>query len=291
MSKKLITVFGATGQQGSSVVRALVKDGHYSVRGVTRDASKPEAKKIADLGVEIVAGDVTKKEDINRVLKGAYGAFLITNFWDPSTMGKEVEIGKNLVDASKENSLKFVVWADLPNAAKISHGKYKVAHFTDKAIVGEYLALSGIPHARVAPAAYLQNFGTFIQIKKNAEGIVQFPTATPPSHKFYQCDIEATGEAVVNILNNEHTYNGKFIPLCSEENSWDELVKQFEEVTGTKAVAFKAPGFNHEMQEMNDYFTDFGYFGPNPDFTLTKKVNPSARSFKEYVKAGKIPIS
>ena len=54
---KIITVFGATGQQGGSVVRTILNDPELSkefkIRGITRDVSKPEAQALAKQGVEI----------------------------------------------------------------------------------------------------------------------------------------------------------------------------------------------------------------------------------------------
>ncbi len=48
---KVIVVFGATGAQGGSVVRALVKDKrNFTVRAVTRNAESPKAKVLAELG-------------------------------------------------------------------------------------------------------------------------------------------------------------------------------------------------------------------------------------------------
>lgn len=56
---KLITVFGATGNQGGSVVRAILNDPalsrEFKVRGITRDVSKPAAQALAAKGVEVVA--------------------------------------------------------------------------------------------------------------------------------------------------------------------------------------------------------------------------------------------
>ena len=55
---KVIAVFGATGNQGGSVIRALLADPvlskEFKIRGVTRDASKPSAKALADKGVQVV---------------------------------------------------------------------------------------------------------------------------------------------------------------------------------------------------------------------------------------------
>ncbi len=48
MAKRLVVVFGATGNQGGSVARALYGDGGYKVRAVTRDPSSGKAKALAD---------------------------------------------------------------------------------------------------------------------------------------------------------------------------------------------------------------------------------------------------
>lgn len=54
---KLLTVFGATGNQGGSVIRAVLADPilskQFTLRGITRDASKPAAKDLVAKGVEI----------------------------------------------------------------------------------------------------------------------------------------------------------------------------------------------------------------------------------------------
>lgn len=54
---KLITVFGATGQQGGSVIRTIQQDAslsqEFKIRGITRDASKPVAQALVKQGVEV----------------------------------------------------------------------------------------------------------------------------------------------------------------------------------------------------------------------------------------------
>ena len=56
--KKVITIFGATGAQGGGIVSTFLSDPKlnqtWAVRGVTRDASKDSAKKLAERGVEVV---------------------------------------------------------------------------------------------------------------------------------------------------------------------------------------------------------------------------------------------
>lgn len=55
---KVLTVFGATGSQGGSVVRTFLEDpklnSEWTIRAVTRDLSSNKAKVLASQGVEVV---------------------------------------------------------------------------------------------------------------------------------------------------------------------------------------------------------------------------------------------
>jgi len=57
-SKKLLVVFGATGNQGGSIIRTVLDDPSLSsqlaIRGITRVPSKPAAKAFLDKGVTLV---------------------------------------------------------------------------------------------------------------------------------------------------------------------------------------------------------------------------------------------
>ncbi len=56
--KKIITIVGATGQQGGGVVEEILSNKEanklFKVRAVTRDKKKPSAKKLEERGCEVV---------------------------------------------------------------------------------------------------------------------------------------------------------------------------------------------------------------------------------------------
>jgi uncharacterized protein YbjT (DUF2867 family) len=79
-NKGVIAVFGATGQQGSGVVRALQASGEFKVRALTRD---PERH--GQLDEEVVKGDLDHPETLKAAFKGVY----MVSFWSP-TFGKQV---------------------------------------------------------------------------------------------------------------------------------------------------------------------------------------------------------
>jgi uncharacterized protein YbjT (DUF2867 family) len=66
---KLITVIGATGAQGGSVVAAALKSGLYKVRGVTRNVNSEAAKGLSAKGVEMVAADVNDVKSLEQAFQ------------------------------------------------------------------------------------------------------------------------------------------------------------------------------------------------------------------------------
>ena len=64
-------------------------------------------------------------------------------------MKVEFEQGKNIADAAaKTSTLKHFIWSTLPNARKISNGKYLVPHFEAKNKVDEYIKSNAVLYAK-----------------------------------------------------------------------------------------------------------------------------------------------
>jgi len=156
-------VAGATGHQGGSVVNALLEDGGWQVRALTRDPSSEASKALAAKGVELVKGDLSNKQDVLEALKGAYGFFAVSPM---QVWSSEAEVGKLMVDAAKEAGVQHFIWSTLPNAEKITGGKIDVPHFTNKAIVEDHARQSGLRASFVAAAFYYQNFKNFFPPKE-----------------------------------------------------------------------------------------------------------------------------
>lgn len=63
---KTIVVTGATGTQGSSIVRVMLETGEWKVRAVTRNAESDAAKAIAAKGAEVVVADYDDEKSIKK---------------------------------------------------------------------------------------------------------------------------------------------------------------------------------------------------------------------------------
>ncbi|XP_027738596.1 nmrA-like family domain-containing protein 1 [Empidonax traillii] len=79
------------GAQGGSVVRALLDDGTFRVRAVTRSPRKAAAEELKRRGAEVVKADQDDEPSLEQALAGAYGAFVVTNFWEHCSKEKEIE--------------------------------------------------------------------------------------------------------------------------------------------------------------------------------------------------------
>ena len=90
--KKIIAVVGATGAQGGGLVRAILNDpsSGFAVRALTRKVNSDKGKELEKLGAEVVAADLDDVESLKRAFAGAYGAFLLTNFWEHFSPEKEL---------------------------------------------------------------------------------------------------------------------------------------------------------------------------------------------------------
>ena len=103
--KKIVVVFGATGNQGGSVINSVLGDpktaSEFKIRGITRDPSKPNAQALTARGVECVAADINSRDQIRSALQGAYAVFAVTNYWEKMDAELEKTQGRNVADMSK----------------------------------------------------------------------------------------------------------------------------------------------------------------------------------------------
>lgn len=165
-----VLVVGATGQQGSAVVRALqALPSPPQIRALSRNPDSPAAQKLKDQGVDVVRGDLTDSASLDAALAGAGSAFLGARVFSwlqscsrahvivlravttlPATGAPtEDEQGKTFIDAAKRASLPFLVYTSVSDASTAN-----VPHFETKAKVEQALKDRGLKHAVVAPVAF-----------------------------------------------------------------------------------------------------------------------------------------
>jgi uncharacterized protein YbjT (DUF2867 family) len=146
---KTIAVIGATGNQGSSVVKTFVQLPGWHVRAITRSPSSEKAQALEALGAEVVQADLADPASLASAFAGVHAIFVNTDFWSDyrstgdskSAYDGEVQRGKNAADAAAAvPTLERFVYSALGPMAKASGGKYVHSyHWESKAAIVEYV--------------------------------------------------------------------------------------------------------------------------------------------------------
>lgn len=144
---RLVTVLGATGIQGGSVVQALLADGTFSIRAITRNALSEAAQRLSVQGVQVVEADANSISSLQSAFVGSYAIFAATNFFEAfpvvgAAKAGEIESTQGInmaIAAANTPSLQHYIWSTLPNAERISNGQSTVAHYASKNKVDDYI--------------------------------------------------------------------------------------------------------------------------------------------------------
>src|ERR1700742_4417179 len=80
---RTVETYPVHGTAGGSVAKLLLQHpNEYKVRAVTRNPDSEASRKLAELGAEVVRGDLTDASTLDAAFKGCWGAFVVTNFYD-----------------------------------------------------------------------------------------------------------------------------------------------------------------------------------------------------------------
>ena len=167
-----ILVFGATGKQGGTVVRALLQSkDKFRIRGATRNPDSEKGKALRDQGVEVVKADLNDKQSIQRAVQGTQGVFLVTdtNYAAPDMYAAELQQIKNIADACKEAGVGKVVFSTMPKGD--SADMLRVPELESKADGFVYMQSIGLPVAGIVLTFYCENLPHPYQYRKEKEGV------------------------------------------------------------------------------------------------------------------------
>jgi len=302
---KIIAVIGATGQQGSGLVRAIQSDksGQFQARALTRDPNSPKAKELAALGAQVVKADVDDPASIQSAFSGAWGAFCVTFFWNHFSAEKEIAEVQTMAAAAKTASLQHVIWSTLEDTRKwvplsdnrmpTLHGKYKVPHFDGKGEANHFFTDAGIPTTFLLTSFYYDNFIFFgMGPKKGPDGI---PAITIPSGatKLPMIAADDIGRCAFGIF--QQGLIGKTVGIAGDHLTGDQIAAafakhmhttvRFNAVTPEAFRSFGFPGAD-DLGNMFQFKRDFNdYFCGARNLTFSRSLNPDLQSFDTWLAA------
>ncbi|KZO95771.1 NAD(P)-binding protein [Calocera viscosa TUFC12733] len=292
MSQKLVVVTGATGLQGGAVIRALVANGAYRTRAITRQLTSPAAKQLVEQGVDVVQATLDDKDSLIKAFEGAYAVYGCTPFGDAT----EEQQGKNIVDACKVNQVPLLLWSALPDAAKTSGGKYtNITHYDRKARVTEYINDNHQPAVTIYLSNFSDNLLQYYWIRRSEDGsyTVAIPLSPDVSVAYTWVDGDL-GEAILAIIKNweipeirAELQGNQPLHVCSYRITASQMADSISKITGkpTHLEASRSTG-SGELDEMLQYQDD-GLLYPDAEIPppILTKLGVAFHTFEDFARA------
>lgn len=279
-NSSLILVFGATGQQGGSVARALINKG-WPVRVMVRNPSSPASLALRDAGAELVAGNFDDIEVMRGAMTGAYGVFSV----QPSSPGgtvtdaDEVRYGKTIASLASECGVQHLVYS---SGGAVSDRPTGVAHFDTKAEIERHIHTLPIVSTIVRPATFMEllvmpGFGL-------DEG--QFHFFMQPDGAMQVLAVEDIGKIVAAIYAQPERFKGKTFEIASDVVTGLQLQELFSAAAG-RLITYSR--FSDDVLTANPFLkkltalADDGRLVGHASLEEMRQLNPQLQSFESWL--------
>ncbi len=232
--KRTIVVTGATGRQGSAVTRHLLEAG-WRVRALTRNPKRSKALALADLGAELVQGDMGDRASLQVAFQGAYGIYSVQN---PMISGLEAEVrqGKLVAEVAKQAGIKHLVYGSAGLGVKGTG----IGSWESKLVIEEHMKALDIPLTILRPMAFME-----LMTDKAFYPAVStwhvMPKLMGPSKKVAWLCTDDLGAIASKAFAEPQRFIGKDLKLASDVQSIDECRAIYRSVMGKAPRRFPMP--------------------------------------------------
>lgn len=228
-------VYGATGQQGGAVARALRQAG-WNVRAFVRDADSRGARALAAVDCMLFRGDLADPASIAAATAGVHGVFSV----QPSsgqgdaygiTDAEEIRYGIAVADAALAAGVRHLVYSSV-NAA--GGQPTRVGHFDSKTAVERHLATLALPVTVIRPSAFMEIL-TLPGLGLD-EGRITF-FMRPDQHMQFIA-VADIGRIAAEILAAPHRFAGRKIEIAGDALTGEELAAKLGKALG-RPIAYQ----------------------------------------------------
>ena len=225
-SDKSILVIGATGRQGSAVVRHLLRDG-WHLRALAHHPDSPPWQELAAAGVQLLPGDTLDLTSLERAVEGAYGVFSMQSL----SQGPEAEEtqGANVADAAAAAGVKHFVYNSVEGAENEAGPPWVVSKHRIEAHIREL----GIPTTIWRPVTFMENY------LRQRDGILDGILTSPlwPESMSYLVALDDIGRFVALAFREPERFIGTAMAIAGDAMPMTQVAETFARVLGVP-VAF-----------------------------------------------------
>ncbi|ONI77684.1 hypothetical protein BWI15_03480 [Kribbella sp. ALI-6-A] len=274
-----IAVIGATGQQGSSVIEALLEQ-QRAVRALVRDPESAGARALTARGVEVVAADQEDGGSLQRGLIDVSALFFMTTFAGSDGTEGEVRRGLTVADAAARAGVPHVVYSSVGGAERATG----IPHFESKYEVERRLS-DVVPVKFVRPTFFMENLAPQLADAGSGELVLRLPVAGDVPLQMIA--VRDVGAAAARLVIDPGAIDGDAVELGGDELTLTQVAERTAEILGRPTRYEELPlevlGDDEDLRAM------FRWFGTVPayqaDFGLTRRLVPEVRDFASWVTA------
>ncbi|MFI8517718.1 NmrA/HSCARG family protein [Streptomyces sp. NPDC085481] len=304
--KKIITVIGATGRQGGSLCRAVLsdRDGEFAVRAVTRHPESVPAQELRRLGADLVRADMDDEPSLAPAFEHAYGAFLMTNFWEHMSAEREKTQAHALARAASHAGVQHAIWSTLEDTRACIpldddrmptlQEHYKVPHFDGKAEADHYFTDQGVPTTFLRSTFYWENlFGAFAP-QRGGDGALRL-TYPMGESRLSGIAFEDIGKTALEVFRRGTDLIAATVSIAGEHLKVADMAAALTGAVGEPvryrpltADEWRAQGFPgaDETGNMFQYYAECEKgFTAARELTAVRDLNPALQDFATWLAA------
>jgi uncharacterized protein YbjT (DUF2867 family) len=273
----MILVTGATGAQGGATVRALLAR-EQSVRALVRDPDAPAAKNLADLGVELVAGDMADRGSLDAALSGVDGVFSV----QPAG-GDEVLMGHNVADATAAAGIEHLVYTSVGGVEKTEG----IGSWDGKLRIERHIRELGVPTTFLRPVKFMENLIGGADVHTG-----QIRDLFPPDRPTQVIAVDDIGWFAAAAFADPATYQGHAWEIAGDELTHQQMAAAISTAIGRPITYVNEPaedfaarrGLPAEVIRHGMKFVNEG--GWHADIPALRVLHPGLMDFTTWLARG-----
>jgi uncharacterized protein YbjT (DUF2867 family) len=305
MSRPILAILGATGQQGGSLAHAALADPHrrFAVRALTRRPQCAAALLLARSGAQVLHADLDDRASLAHAFAGAEVVFAVTNFWEHGSAEHELVQAAHIAAAARAAGVKHLVWSTLEDTREFMalddprmptlQGRFKVPHLDAKGEANRLFQDSGVPTTFLYLSFYWDNLIHFgMGPQRMADGTLAFslPIGDAPLPGIAAQDI---GPCALALLARGEAAFGQHVGIAAEHLTLAQMARSLAQALGEPVRAHAMaradyarlgfPGAD-DLANMFQFKRDFSdAFRARRPVDATLRLHPGAMGFDAWL--------
>lgn len=271
-----ILVFGATGRQGGSVAKALLKV-DWPVRAFVQDQFEPASVALREAGAELVQGSLEDADVIAAAMKDAQGVFSVM----PANLSAEDEVryGTRVADLAAKSHVDHFIYSSGASAGDEPTG---VPRFDAKPRIEAYIRELPLTTTIIRPMIFME------MLVRPGFGLDEgrLVSLIHRDHSIQLTAVQDIGKIVAAMFADKARFAGKTLKIASDRVTGRELEAVFSEAAGLPINYFRFPdevlSSNADLAHMASSLQD-GPLSEKVDLDLMREINPELVSLRTWL--------